>query len=334
MSANIRNSLYPVFLQLRGRKVVVVGGRSVAERKVRALLSAEARVHVVAPVLSRTLAQWVDEDRLSWHAQSFVPALLESAWLAIAATDDTRINGQVRDAAEQRHIWVNVVDDPALSAFHVPAIVDRSPVTIAVSSGGYAPVLSRRLRERVESLVDDHIGTLAGALGERREAIRQAYPDLTQRRHFYEWVLDGSPGTLLREGRQPEAVAIIDRALEQPMEWPRNVLTVIRAPDTDPGLLTLKALRALHQADALLYDPAVHAEAVLAMARRDAERIPIPLGATLQAEQSRLALAETVRAHGRVALLLGAKMAMNVDEEGLMLLSEALGALGIPLVRL
>src|SRR5690606_19114599 len=117
-----------------------IGGGGVAERKVRALLAARARVHVVSPELSATLEQWAEEARIAWHAESFEPARLDSAWLVIAATDDVQTNDEIRHAAEQRHIWVNVVDDPELSAFHVPAVIDRSPITIAISSGGYAPV--------------------------------------------------------------------------------------------------------------------------------------------------------------------------------------------------
>ena len=334
MSATIKNSLYPAFLQLRDRKVVVIGGGAVAERKVRALLASEARVHVVSPELSRTLAQWAEEARIVWHAESFRAGQLESAWLAIAATDDASTNKQVRDAAEQRRIWVNVVDDPALSAFHVPAIIDRSPITIAVSSGGHAPVLARRLRERFEGLIDDDIGALACALAERRQAIRRAYPDLTERRRFYEWALDGPAGALLREGRRHDAEDALDHALERPMEWPRHMLTLLRAPDTDPGLLTLNGLRALHEADALVYDADDHSEAVLAMARRDAERIPIPLTSALRADGTRRELVDTIRSHGRVVLLLSAGCEHELARGELDNLSQLAESMAIPTARL
>src|SRR5690606_38357737 len=129
-----------------------------------------------------------------------------------------------------------------------------------------------RMRERLETLVDHEMGMLAGLLAERRNAIRRAYPDLAQRRAFYDWTLDGPPLALLARGDTPGAARSLDEALLQPMGWPRRMLTVITAPARDPGLLTLKGLRALHAADALLFDPSIHDEAVLSMARRDAQR--------------------------------------------------------------
>jgi siroheme synthase, N-terminal domain len=300
----VANTLYPAFLQLRDRKVVVVGGGTVAERKVRSLLSAGAQVHVMSPTLSPTLKQWSNASWITWIPSPFAPDALENAWLVIAATDDERINERVKNEAEYRHVWVNVVDDPALSAFHVPAVIDRSPIAIAISSGGYAPVIARRLREHIESLVEHSIGALATALATRREAIQRSYPDLTQRRRFYEWALDGPASTLFRDGRHAEGEAQLDVALQQPRAWPRNALTLLRTDGRDPGLLTLKGLRALHEADALIYDTRLHMETVLSMGRRDAERIPVELISNMVSEAMRGKLISTIQDHGRVVLLL------------------------------
>src|SRR5690606_36352597 len=142
-----------LFARVQDRSVLVVGGGVVAERKVRALLGAGAKVHVGAPTLSTQLEAWVGESRVSWRAGTFELDWLDDVWLAIAATDDPNVNAAVKASAEERRIWTNVVDDPYLSSFQVPAVVDRAPVCIAVSSGGVAPMLARRIRERIETMV-------------------------------------------------------------------------------------------------------------------------------------------------------------------------------------
>src|SRR5690606_18605473 len=219
------------------------------------------------------------------------------------ATDDRQTNAHIRDLCTERHLWINVVDDPELSAFQVPAVVDRAPLTLAISSGGHAPVLARRMRERLETLMDHEMGTLAGMLAERRDAIRRAYPDLSQRRAFYDWTLDGPPLALLAQGDTAGATRSLDDALLQPAGWPRRMLTVLAAPATDPGLLTLKGLRALHAADALLFDPSMHDDAVLSMARRDAQRLPCAFDAWQTAEQADSTMSAVLEEYGRVVML-------------------------------
>lgn len=301
---SVSNTLYPVFMQLNDRKVLVVGGGSVAERKVRALLPTGARVHVGAPDLTAALAQWRDTEALTWLEGAFREDWLDDAWLVIAATDDHEVNMHVCSLATQRRIWINVVDDPELSAFQVPAVVNRSPLTVAISSGGHAPVLARRLRERLEALVDHQLGKLAQMLGERRDAIRRAFPDLAQRRHFYDWTLDGPLMQLLDEGHETSAAAMLDQALQSPTSWPRARLSVLRSPGGDPGLLTLRSLRALHEADAIIYDPRCQEEPVLAMARRDAERLPVDLEEWVGSAEVSEQLQALLRSHGRLVLLL------------------------------
>ena len=121
----------------------------------------------------------------------------------MAATDDTEVNREVSEAAEARRLFCNVVDDPALSSFQVPSIVDRSPVIVAISSG-VAPVLARRLRERIESLFDHTLGQLAGLAERYRQRIRAGHPDLGARRRFYDWLLDGPVAGLLPAADQAE----------------------------------------------------------------------------------------------------------------------------------
>ena len=135
----------------------------------------------------------------------------------MAATDDTRVNREVSEAAQARRLFCNVVDDPALSSFQVPSIVDRSPVIVAISSSGVAPVLARRLRERIESLFDHTLGQLAGLAERYRQRIRAGHPDLGARRRFYDWLLDGPVAGLLRQQRPDQAEAALATALDQPL---------------------------------------------------------------------------------------------------------------------
>lgn len=328
----VPNSMYPVFLQLQGRKVLVVGGGSVAERKVRVLRATGADIHVGAPALTPDLAIWAKSGDLRWLAGTFDPSWMEGAWLVIAATDERNVNAQVRDVATQRRIWINVVDDPELTAFQVPAVVDRSPLTVAISSGGAAPVLARRLRERLEAEISHHMGTLAALLTKKRAEIRAAFPDMAQRRHFYDWTLDGPLLNLLDEGRREEASATLDHALTFPESFPAAKLSVVRVHPADPGLLTLKALRALHEADALIFDPRIVDEAVVAMSRRDAERITVNLEEWKNADVIYSQLNMLTRDHGRVVYLVSATqlpLSENL-EHGLRKLEE----MGLPVQRL
>ncbi len=269
-------SLFPLFADLRGRAVLVVGGGTVAQRKAAALLEAGAQVRVGAPALSPALAQWAAQGRVEHLPGRFRPEWLDTAWLAIAATDEAETNRAVAEAGQARRVWVNVVDDVQASAFHVPARVERGPVQVAISSGGAAPMLARHLRERLETALEPALGELAQLLGRERARIRRHYPDLGLRRRFFERVLAGPIPALLREGRHDEALRAFGSALidDKPASPPAGSVVLVGAGPGDPGLLTLRGLRALNQADVILHDRLVSAE-VLALARRDAELVEV-----------------------------------------------------------
>jgi uroporphyrin-III C-methyltransferase/precorrin-2 dehydrogenase/sirohydrochlorin ferrochelatase len=156
--------LYPLFARLHNLPVLVVGGGEVAARKTRALLDAGADVTVGAPRLSEQLARWQESGTVRHIAGHFDDSWLGDAWLVVAATDDDAVNRRVANAANARRIFINVVDDADLSTFHVPAVIDRAPLQIAISSGGAAPMLARWLRERLETLLDHALGPLAQLL--------------------------------------------------------------------------------------------------------------------------------------------------------------------------
>lgn len=266
---------FPLFADLRGRRVLVVGGGEVALRKVRLLLEAGARIDIVArDLVSRELDERAGDGHVCWLAREFDESQLEGATLAVAATSDGALNERVASTARARHLLCNVVDDAERSSFIVPAIVDRSPLVIAISSGGAAPVLARLARERIEVLFDESFGTLARLLAEWRSRIKHALPDVNARRRFYERLVRGRVADLIRSRRPEAAGREIERRLAVPLQAASGSVVLVGAGPGDPGLLTLNALRALQDADVILHDRLV-SDAVLSLARRDAERIPV-----------------------------------------------------------
>ena len=266
--------LYPLFADLSRRAVLVVGGGAVAERKVAALLAAKAQVTVGAPLLTPQLESLVRKGRIAHRAGVFEAGWIDHVWLVVAATSDQALNAQVAELATLQRIFVNVVDDAQLSSFHVPAVIDRSPVIVAISSSGEAPMLGRLLRERLETLIDHSIGPLAALAARLRKRIRRRYPDLALRRQFYQRLLTGPVAELLRRNQPEAATAAAERELAAPRAGAVGSVVLVGAGPGDPGLLTLRALRALNEADVILHDRLVSPD-ILELARRDADRIEV-----------------------------------------------------------
>jgi uroporphyrin-III C-methyltransferase/precorrin-2 dehydrogenase/sirohydrochlorin ferrochelatase len=266
--------LYPLFADLADRAVLVVGGGAVAERKTATLVEAGARVTVGSPTLSPLLAQWAQAGRIVHIAGSFEAHWLDHAWLVIAATDDEALHQRIVELAAARRLFCNVVDDAARCSFHVPAVIDRAPITIAISSGGDAPMFARLIRERLETLLDHSLGALATLASKLRKRIRLRHPEPAARRRFYEELFAGPVADLVRRGRPDAAQAEAERLLASVDVSLRGSVVLVGAGPGDPGLLTLRALRAMNEADVILHDRLVSAE-VLTLARRDAERIEV-----------------------------------------------------------
>jgi uroporphyrin-III C-methyltransferase/precorrin-2 dehydrogenase/sirohydrochlorin ferrochelatase len=246
---------FPVFLDLQDAPVLIVGDGEVAARKRALLRRAGAAVSVVAP-------------------GRFEAADVRGLRLVIAATGDARVNAAVASAARAANVPINVVDDASLSSFVMPAIVDRSPLVVAISTGGAAPVLATQLRARIEILLDESWGRLALFADRWRRRIRGAVPDLTMRRRFYDWLLDGPVAAAVRAGRASDADRLLEARFAGKEESPAGKVMLVGAGPGDPGLLTLRALRALQQADVILTDRLVSAE-ILGMARHEAEIIDV-----------------------------------------------------------
>jgi len=271
-----RLSLFPLFADLNGREVLVIGGGEVAARKTEALLQAGAQVQVHSHALNDTLSQWLAEQRLHRLEGAFDPAWLDRVWLLVAATDDRAFNAELAREAGLRRLLVNVVDDAELSTFQIPAIVDRAPLLLAISSGGAAPMLARRLRERLETLLDHSLGEFAALFARHRIAIRARLPQLALRRRWFEQVMDGPVPVLLQSGQRQSAEQAFLATLGSAGDVASaGSVLLVDAGNGDPGLVTLKALRALNRADVLVCDAQSHPEIVV-LARRDASRLPLP----------------------------------------------------------
>ncbi len=262
----------PLFHDLRGHPVLVVGGGEVALRKGRLLAQAGARLRVVAPVIEPELLVLVTGCEGVWLDRGYRAEDLNGCRLAIAATDDGPLNARVSQDAQDAGIPVNVVDAPALCSVIFPAIVDRSPLVVAVSSGGDAPVLARLIRARIESWVPAAYGQLAGLAKTFRGRVKRLIPDVGRRRAFWEEVFQGEVAERLLAGRAGEAERLLEARLAGAPPSGVGEVYLVGAGPGDPDLLTFRALRLMQQADVVLYDRLV-APAIVDLCRRDAERI-------------------------------------------------------------
>lgn len=261
----------PLFADLKRRPVLVVGGGEVAARKIDLLHRAGAQVRVVAQTLSSELEQLHQDGRIHWLALDFLPEQLDEVFLVIAATNDTALNAAVFAAADKRHLLANVVDDQPRCSFIFPSIVDRSPLVVAISSAGQAPVLARILREKLEALLPSSLGDMAAIAGRWRGRVKQHVASMGERRRFWENAFSGRFASLIRRGQLAQAEEELQLSLEGQNRNQGEVALVGAGPG-DPGLLTLRGLQVIQQADVVLYDHLVSPE-VLDLVRRDAQRI-------------------------------------------------------------
>ena len=263
----------PIFLNIKNKTCLVVGAGEVATRKIMLLLQAGAQVSVVSPELDTTLKEYLVHGKIKFCAESFQPEQLEDIVLVIAATNDRVTNRLVSETAQKRKIPVNVVDDPDLCTFIMPSIVDRSPLLIAVSSGGQSPVLARLLRAQLEIMIPVTYARLAAMAGKFRKHVKQHFTHPEKRRIFWEKALQGRFTELVRAGKDKAAQVYLLQSLQQEKnESPQGEVYLVGAGPGNPDLLTFRAMRLMQQADVVVYDRLV-SPAILDMVRRDATRI-------------------------------------------------------------
>ena len=264
----------PIFYRIKQRTCLVAGGGAVAARKVSLLRKAGAGVVVVSPQLCVELEDLKAAGKIRHVERSYATDDLNDVALVIAATDQRAVNEQISAEAKSRNIPVNVVDNPALCSFIMPSIIDRSPVQIAVSTGGTSPVLARLIRTRLEGLIPSTYGRLGALVESFRGRVKAAFPDVEQRRHFWETILEGTVAERVFAGRDSEARALLATAIDQAAAEPRMVgeVFLVGAGPGDPDLLTFRALRLMQKADVVVYDRLV-SPPIMELVRRDAEVI-------------------------------------------------------------
>lgn len=273
----------PIFLDVQNKRCALVGGGEIAARKLAWLRAAGAHVRIIAPEAMNDLHPEIIIQLEAEHPEGavthlrarFVPAHLDGCELVVSATDDAAVNTSVAMAARARNLPVNVVDDPAQCSFIVPAVIDRDPMTIAISSSGTSPVLARWVRSRIESLIPSSIGRLAAFFGMKRGAVQTRLPDIGARRRFWETQLETPLPELIAQGRIDEAHALFQTNLSDANtqnDLGQGRVYLIGAGPGDPDLLTFRALQRLQQADVVVYDRLV-SPAVVDLARRDAVRM-------------------------------------------------------------
>lgn len=299
---------FPLFFKLNNRKVLIVGGGDVALRKADLLSRAGANITVVAPDICAELQALLQGDKHQLIFAKYDKSYMAGARVIIAGTDDEALNQQVHSDATELNIPVNVVDTPPLCDFIFPAIVDRNPIVIGISSNGKAPVLARLLRARLETLIPQGYGKLAKLAGEFRGEVKSKIPTLTGRRQFWERAFEGKVSELIFAGNETEANAQLQKDLNETAakmanqnsldnqdhnnenapivskemgfsdnptyknKTPAGEVYIVGAGPGDPELLTFKALRLMQQADIVFYDALVSPQ-VLDLCRRDADKV-------------------------------------------------------------
>lgn len=263
----------PIFINVKNQNCLVVGGGEIATRKTMLLIEAGAYVTIVSPQLDEQLEAQLHRKNISYHKECFCPDHLKNAVLVIAATNDRATNELVSESAKIQRIPVNVVDNPDLCSFIIPAIVNRSPILIAVSSSGKSPVLARLLRAHLETTIPQAYARLGTLAGKFRKQVKQRFTHPAKRRIFWEKILQGSFTEMVLAGKDSAAQDYLLRSLlSEEDNSPRGEVYLVGAGPGNPDLLTFRAMRLMQQADVVVYDRLV-SSAILDMVRRDALRI-------------------------------------------------------------
>lgn len=269
---------FPIFLNLKNRSCLVVGGGSIAKRKIELLLRSHANVTVIAPKIQDEIKALIPAPICIYR--EFSSTDLDNIVLVIAATSDTEVNAQVSNLATAENIPVNVVDNPDLCTFIMPSVVDRNPIIVAVSSSGRAPLLARRIKTKLETVLPASLGRLGNLVGKYRQAVKESFNSVKLRRNFWEQVLEGEVAEKVYSGRDSEAEEQLREMLQNSKgngkltSSKKNTgdVALIGGGPGDPDLLTFKAVRLLQRADVVVYDRLI-SEEIVNLARKDATRI-------------------------------------------------------------
>lgn len=263
---------FPLFLDINQRHCLVVGGGYVASRKVVNLLKSNAMVTVISPVVNPALQQLADTEKISILLKAYQSTDMINAFLVVAATNNTGLNMQIAKQANDANILVNIAGNPDMGSFIFPSVIDRSPVAVAISTGGASPVFARQLRLRLDSMIPKKAGALATITEAYREKVKQTFSHSEQRKEFWETALNGVFAEYVYAGNETQAKNWLDEQLNKGESRAIGEVYLVGAGPGDPDLLTFKAVRLMQQADVMVYDRLV-SNAILEMANQDAERL-------------------------------------------------------------
>lgn len=265
----------PLFVSLNKKPVLVIGGGSVAFRKIQMLLKSGAIIKIVAQSICPELRKELFDDRVIWIGKTFQSIMLNNVFLVIVAINDDYLSNLVFQQAEKQYILINTVDDQLKCSFIFPAIIDRSPIIIGISSCGTAPVLVRVLREKLELLLPTSIGNLSKLAGMWRYRVKKYIKDLISRRRFWEKLFyDGYIALLIEKGNFKKANRILRHFVYSNNFNQKKIgyVSLVGAGPGDKGLLTIRGLQIIQQADIILYDHLINVD-ILDLARRDSDKI-------------------------------------------------------------
>ena len=262
----------PIFIDIKQQPCLVVGGGDIALRKINLLLKANAAVTCVSKECCDGIAKLVKNNQITYIEKAFEASDIDRQVLIVSATDDSTLNTHVSELAKVANIPVNVVDSPDLCSFIMPSIVDRSPIVIAISSAGKAPVLARLIRAKLESTIPHAYGKLAELAGNFRDQVKAKFNNIEDRRYFWEKTFSGIVAEKVFSGKVDEAKVDLQAQLDGSTDSGVGEVYLVGGGPGDPDLLTFKALRLMQQADVILYDRLV-SDGVMELVRRDAELI-------------------------------------------------------------
>ncbi|MAR90383.1 MAG: uroporphyrinogen-III C-methyltransferase [Pseudomonadales bacterium] len=265
---------FPLFHHIEHKRCLIVGGGKVALRRVKALVAANAKVHLIAPEILPELQQLIRQHQGQVSRKKVdISSLSIEYFCVIAATNNREVNSDLVKFSNSYGIPVNVVDDQSCCDFIFPSIIDRAPLTVAVSNNGSSPLLSRLLKQQIDAYVPASFGVLSQFVGEHRDHVKSVIPNEKQRKTFWEHVLQGAIGEAIYSGNTEHAKVLLDSALDQPEAYNlQGEVYLIGAGPGDPDLLTLRAFRLLQQSDVVLYDRLV-SDGVMALIKPDTETI-------------------------------------------------------------
>ena len=267
---------FPFFLQLDKLPCLIVGGGSVAERKIDLLIKANADITIVSIEFTDYILDLAKKYNIECVTQKYSDSILKHKKFkfVIAATNNVALNQEIANDCDKENIIINVVDQPEICDFIFPSILERGDITVAVSTGGASPVLARVLRTKLETMVPSNYGILADIVSKNRIKVRNKMEKFSSNKIFWEKMLNGKFLELVLSGKSEEAETFLDSQIESFDEDIANQgeVYLVGAGPGDPDLLTFKALRLMQQADIALYDRLVH-PSIVDLIRRDATKI-------------------------------------------------------------